>query len=314
MKGNSNGSLDLRGQDLVHMRYLINFLNYKKVLTPKTVQDGANLSKHNYDYFMRNSFMGTQTDYVVLIFNWLKLFIEKEEVTDRFPHLSGVLHELFQTDPSDMDSSGTTTDKSSAKTRELEFYAEIARAFFSSADFSRTARRNVSDVYHGAYRVYRYAAQTTSNGAADVVKAYIEVEKISEDNFFPRFTLHFPVRKAHRKPRKSEGFVIPIKNHVFFVGRDINSGYPTVIVFPRSESETSDDMDGLVLRQHYSGNIMSSRCNFRKVTAPDTAAELDAVAILPDDNPDFLEELNSELSDIINEVSHDGKGVLFLKL
>jgi hypothetical protein len=129
---------------------------------------------------------------------------------------------------------------------------------------------------------------------------------------FPRFTIHHrpqkrPTRPDHENmpmPRSIEGIVMLIKDHVFFVGQDIESGYPLFIV----ASEDGNDFRGLVIRGNdNTKSIFGSRIRLIKNTRVQHINQLDdEVWIELDVN--VMDRIREFKDALLNKALYDGYG------
>lgn len=205
---------------------------------------------------------------------------------------------------------------------------EVGEIFARCASEDEEDLAAIDSTYSGVFDIYRYAAHLkneqepriiedpdTGNKKVigKVVRAAMQIFPREPGAQFARFQLKYkPYPKENKRPANTtDGSLIVIGQHMYFIGYENGTKYPLVIscLFDR---EVSYDFYGLVLRKHDKGGpIFSSRVYFRKNGDIQEISELDDELCM-DEEINFPEDVRMVMKDLTNDIRHGGKGGLLL--
>jgi len=189
---------------------------------------------------------------------------------------------------------------------------------------------DVSKAFGGVFNALRYSAQISPKprrvkGGWDgnVVRAAVRVEaaKPEAGSPFPTFTSHY---RANDTDEISEitGVVLPLESHVMFLGRDLRTNYPLVIVAPLARTIPLRRFEGVILRKLERSGVFITHIELIRAPGMDSLAELDSrIGFMPESE---LRAIWSEISktDDVEEIlerlrmdsAYDGKDGVLLDL
>lgn len=180
--------------------------------------------------------------------------------------------------------------------------------------------------YPGFYDIYRFAAHMPGEDESEpvevdgvptyqgkYVRAVMEISPPKDDEPFATFSLRYKPAAVgqNRTPNTSEGAVLVVQQHLYFIGFENSSTYPLIICthFNRAVAE---DFHGLVLRYHDKGLPFASRVNLRKTTEFNAIDDADSLLGIGDP-VEFPQEIQEVSDHFMNTIRFDGKAGLLLK-
>lgn len=270
------------------------------------------LSKE-YDTLIRAQNFEKPEDYNSL-YKWTFEYItENDGFIARNIDLIPVLQNLFD---------GRLGCKFVAPTNELavasiKLHERISSYFLDYAENRAPSGKKSLQNYVGTYQVLRYATSSERHPNARVIVACATINAVAEPRIFPEFTLHFPPRRKVPVADlpTTKGVLFPLDKHVFMIGQDKESDYPAIVVFPYQKTKVHS-LNGLVLRRHIEGHIITARCHFVRHDVSEGGKTKDQLlneVAIPDEDSYFIQDgLEDVLDQILNKVPLVGKGTLRL--
>lgn len=196
--------------------------------------------------------------------------------------------------------------------------SEIGRIILScNLDSHRRVTKILEkEICGNVYDVYRWTSFSNNNRDNKnprAIRASMTFKNPSQEGNFIEYEIHYkPFEKGPRypaKPDKSSGFLVPVGDHIYFIGCDERFSYPLIMIGQINTSNV-ERFSGLVVRRaDTKGDIFTSRVAFLKNEITSKIEDLDnEICILK------YKELSEEniilLDTIRNEVEFDGREAL----
>ncbi len=146
--------------------------------------------------------------------------------------------------------------------------ADLTHIFASLTKNNSPLLRELSESYKGIYRIYRYNAhlnvqENEVQEPARVMRALIHILPISGMDLYRRYIAYYPNNAPQDSNIHEEhGIVIPIKTHIYCIGRD-EQEYPITMVFRDLKGRKT--INGLSLRCHSKNRLMATRFHWVKI-------------------------------------------------
>lgn len=211
----------------------------------------------------------------------------------------------------------------------LPQFQDKTNAFQECANKDPDQRRRLFDTYVGTYTMYRYAASINVQPVSPQVEEYNPA--IERDNIkarvvraamtifrdgsspWPSFQIYYVPRRppGDVEPIPSvEGNLIPIGDHVYYVGTDKSFMVPLIMVTEKVAMLMNNVIEGIMLRRHERNRIFASRVVMIKRENTTFREECSKTGLLREGELD--DEFSSVKDRILNEVEQLGKAALIL--